>query len=392
MTALPSASAMTGASVTVSQRKTDVEDQRKFIAEFPFAGARQALTISSGSITPAADSTRTLLVDTEAAASTDDLANVVATNANTGNVIYIYAADATHDVVVKDAAGGAGQLHLRHNADFTLDELDKWISFRYDGTDWQEVNRSYGNDLSGRRSDLGLGTWAEKSATHTPKSGAYTLVAADNGIFIDGSTASAWNLTFLSAATAGANYFVAVRNSGTSGNDITLVRDGTDTFNGATTYTVSDGESVFIWCDGTSDWNVVKVPTDKKTATIQLTAIGFSTNCSTGDGKTYFRVPEYMDGMNLTGVHAESITAGTGTGSDTMDIQIHNIDNALDMLSTKLTIDEDETGSDTAATAAVINTSNDHVNTNDILRVDIDAVTPTTPHVGLIVSLDFEQP
>jgi hypothetical protein len=71
-----------------------------------------------------------------------------------------------------------------------------------------------------------------------------------------------------------------------------------------------------------------------------------------------------------------------------MDIQIYNIDNALDMLSTKLTIDSAETGSDTAATAAVINTSNDHVNVNDMLRIDVDAV-HTTEAKGLIVTLGF---
>jgi hypothetical protein len=114
----------------------------------------------------------------------------------------------------------------------------------------------------------------------------------------------------------------------------------------------------------------------------------FTTDTATGDGKFYFHIPPALDGMNLVYVHAEVITAGT-TG--TTDIQIHNVDNALDMLSTKLTIDSGETGSDTAATAAVINTSNDHVNTNDVLRVDVDAVS-TTAAQGLIVTLGFQLP
>ena len=50
-----------------------------------------------------------------------------------------------------------------------------------------------------------------------------------------------------------------------------------------------------------------------------------------------------------------------------------------------------ETGSDTAATAAVINASNDHVNTNDVIRVDLDAV-QTTAAKGLIVTLGFQLP
>lgn len=119
---------------------------------------------------------------------------------------------------------------------------------------------------------------------------------------------------------------------------------------------------------------------------VSAVVVDFGTATATGDGKFYFHIPPAMDGMNLVYVHAEVITAGT-TG--TTDIQIHNVDNALDMLSTKLTIDSGETGSDTAATAAVINTSNDHVNTNDVVRIDVDAVS-TTPANGLIVTLGFQ--
>ena len=43
---------------------------------------------------------------------------------------------------------------------------------------------------------------------------------------------------------------------------------------------------------------------------------------------------------------------------------------------------------DTAATAAVINTAADHVNTNDRLRIDVDAV-HTTPAQGGILTLGF---
>ena len=61
------------------------------------------------------------------------------------------------------------------------------------------------------------------------------------------------------------------------------------------------------------------------------------------------------------------------------------------MLSTKLTIDSAETGSDTAATPAVIDTSNDDVSENDLLRVDVDAV-QTTAAKGLWITLGFQLP
>lgn len=121
---------------------------------------------------------------------------------------------------------------------------------------------------------------------------------------------------------------------------------------------------------------------------IAILCFDYGTDTATGDGKGYIHIPSGLDGMNLVYAHAEVFTAGT-TG--TTDIQIHNVDNALDMLSTKLTIDSAETGSDTAATPAVINTSNDHVNTNDVIRIDVDAVS-TTAAKGLLVTLGFQTP
>lgn len=110
-------------------------------------------------------------------------------------------------------------------------------------------------------------------------------------------------------------------------------------------------------------------------------------NVTVGDGAFYFTVPSEINGWNLTGVHQRVITAGT---TNTQDVQIHNVTDAVDMLTTKSTLDSGETGSDTAATAAVINTSNDDVATNDLLRIDVDAV-QTTPAKGMIFRLQFTQ-
>lgn len=121
---------------------------------------------------------------------------------------------------------------------------------------------------------------------------------------------------------------------------------------------------------------------------VEIIVVDYTADTTTGDGKAYFHIPASLTGMNLVTVHAEVITAGT-TG--TTDIQIHNVTDAQDMLSTKLTIDSGWTGSDTAATPAVINTSFDDVATNDLLRIDVDAVS-TTPAQGLIVTLEFQKP
>lgn len=121
---------------------------------------------------------------------------------------------------------------------------------------------------------------------------------------------------------------------------------------------------------------------------VQAIVTDFATDLATGDGQFYLHIPAGLTGMNLVEVHAFVITAGT-TG--TTDIQIHNVTDAVDMLSTKLTIDSGETGSDTAATAAVINTATDDVLTNDVLRIDIDAVSTTAPK-GLVITLGFRRP
>ena len=131
-----------------------------------------------------------------------------------------------------------------------------------------------------------------------------------------------------------------------------------------------------------ANWAIMEL--DKRTVSIQIYA--GTTSCATGDGQAYFRVPSALNGMNLVSVAAAVVTAGT-TG--TMDIQIANVTDAVDMLTTKLTIDSTETDSKTAATPAVIDTTKDDVVTGDMLRIDIDAIHSGTAAKGLVVELQF---
>jgi hypothetical protein len=93
-----------------------------------------------------------------------------------------------------------------------------------------------------------------------------------------------------------------------------------------------------------------------------------------------------MDGMNLVDAYASLVTAGTGSG--TIDIQIHNVTDAQDVLSTKITIDP----AAKSANDGVIDTLYDDVDSWDEWRIDVDAVTATTPGQGLIVTLIFRLP
>ena len=100
-----------------------------------------------------------------------------------------------------------------------------------------------------------------------------------------------------------------------------------------------------------------------------------STALTSGDGKAYFpRIPSYLNGWNIIEV-AANMVAGTGA----VTIQLYNLTQTADILSTTLTIDANEKDSKDAATPAVIDTSEDDLQTVDRIRIDIDgAGTGTT--------------
>ena len=112
--------------------------------------------------------------------------------------------------------------------------------------------------------------------------------------------------------------------------------------------------------------------------------VDFGTALTTGNGKCYFHVPSTLNGFDIVDVHAEVISAPAGS---TIIIQLRNVTHSADILSTLLTIDASETGSDTAATAAVISGSEDDLATNDVIAVDIDQIGSSTAGSGLLVTL-----
>lgn len=102
---------------------------------------------------------------------------------------------------------------------------------------------------------------------------------------------------------------------------------------------------------------------------------------TTGDGKFKFFVTKDMDGMDL--FDAEMYVT---TLSGAVTVQIRNITQAADMLSTPLTIDSGELSTKTAATQRVINLATDDVVWGDQIAIDVDAIGGT---FGLGVCLVF---
>ena len=111
---------------------------------------------------------------------------------------------------------------------------------------------------------------------------------------------------------------------------------------------------------------------------------------STGTTIAAFRAPANINGKNLTGV-AALLTTPSSSGVVTVDVNRSRRTNAttrsvVSMLSTKLTIDPNEYDS-VDATAAVIDTANNDVQTGDHLLFDID--TAGVGAKGLLLELTF---
>lgn len=126
----------------------------------------------------------------------------------------------------------------------------------------------------------------------------------------------------------------------------------------------------------------------RKPTIVHVPVFGPATDSATGDGKAMFEVPEELNGMDITAVGAYVFTAGT---TNTTDIQIRNVTDSVDILSTKITIDSTEKSSRTGATPAVIDATKDDIVTGDLLAIDVDAVS-TTAAKGLTVWFRAELP
>jgi hypothetical protein len=98
-------------------------------------------------------------------------------------------------------------------------------------------------------------------------------------------------------------------------------------------------------------------------------------------------IPSDLNGFELTHAHAAVYTVSS---SGAVNVMVRNVVQAVDMLSTAITIDANERTSYTAATPPVIHSTNDDVATGDVIVVDVDGAGTGTE--GLVVILHFERP
>ena len=154
-----------------------------------------------------------------------------------------------------------------------------------------------------------------------------------------------------------------------------------------TLYSATD-EGMLYQSDGTNwdDWATLGGGTTTLTKDIEVKVIDDATTLTTGDGKVIICIPAALGGCDLTAAHA-FVTTVSSSGLPT--VQIRNVTQAADMLTTKITIDASEFTSYTAAAASVIDTSNDDVATGDLIAVDVDVAGTGAKGLGVILTFSL---
>ena len=104
----------------------------------------------------------------------------------------------------------------------------------------------------------------------------------------------------------------------------------------------------------------------------------------TGDGIARMVVPSTLDGLKLNSIGAHVFTAGS-LGNNT--IMLYNETKSVDILTTGVIIEVSETDSSTSGTPPLIS-SNNTVNTADVLRIDVD--TKSNGAKGLELRMTFK--
>tara|TARA_R110000744_G_scaffold221897_2_gene340894 strand:+ start:1424 stop:2002 length:579 start_codon:yes stop_codon:yes gene_type:complete len=115
-----------------------------------------------------------------------------------------------------------------------------------------------------------------------------------------------------------------------------------------------------------------------------LKAIPDTIEVYTGDGIARMVIPSTLNGLSLNSIAAHVFTVGS---SGTTTVMLHNETDAVDMLTTVISIEVSESDSITSGTQPVISASNT-VATADVLRFDVDSI--STGAKGLEVRMTFQ--
>jgi hypothetical protein len=129
------------------------------------------------------------------------------------------------------------------------------------------------------------------------------------------------------------------------------------------------GDSAY--CDAINDLSSVDAGMNYRRQQFSVQIGGSGSDITTGDGKNYLAIPQSLNGWRLEKVEG-SLDVASSSGLPTFQLRRVRAGSPADMLTTKLTIDANETTSATAAAAMVPDTSNDDVLVGDRIYVDVD--------------------
>ena len=124
-------------------------------------------------------------------------------------------------------------------------------------------------------------------------------------------------------------------------------------------------------------------PAPRPNAVLFIKLFSDTQTVTVGDSRFVFEISQDMDATNLTRVEAYVTTVSS---SGIVQVQIRNVTEAADMLSTRVQVDASEFVSKTAGTAAVIDTANDDVAWGDLIACDVDAAGTGAKGLGVMLS------
>ena len=193
------------------------------------------LTIASDQITPTGGIHQ---IDTEGAASTDDLKQINQTNIPDGRLLILNAVSAARTVRVWHSAGGTGQIILNSGNHFQLGDPTHVLIVQRRNTSWQEIARFPNADL----------------VPYLTKTSNYTVTYADRGRHIIGVSGS-WTLSLPDTALAGLGFEFYFENRGAG--IITIDPAGTDLIDEQSTIKIQQYETIRAYSDAAGRWVTV---------------------------------------------------------------------------------------------------------------------------------------
>lgn len=240
MATFPVVNHISNSARTEGEVKADLEAMLAATKQIPGAAQSELTnTIAGGSITPAG-SGGVIVIDTESAAATDDLATIVQTNYPDGSWLAVRNANAARTVVLKHAATGSGQLLLDRAADCHLKDAKQWVVLKRSGTDWVEVWRSP------CRLTMPV-LLVSANMTVTPAHHGAMLICTSSGITV----------TLSTAATLGDGFAVGLLNSTNDDATVIVQPSGVEQLNGRNAFVALHyGQGMTVVCSGGALYSV----------------------------------------------------------------------------------------------------------------------------------------